>query len=84
MHVMLPGIFGLRMCLHCPDCNSDHTDPQVQDQDLNACTDYLGSNAKAMGGYAGLATGAIFAAEYQGEGTPHAHGFVASSLARPR
>ena len=29
-----------------------------------------------MGGYAGLATGAIFATEYQGEGTPHAHGFV--------
>ena len=31
---------------------------------------------KSMGGYAGLATGMIFATEYQGEATPHAHGFV--------
>ena len=29
-----------------------------------------------MGGYAGLATGMAFATEYQGEATPHGHGFV--------
>ena len=28
-----------------------------------------------MGGYAGLATGMAFATEYQGEATPHGHGF---------
>ena len=31
---------------------------------------------KSMGGYAGLATGMAFATEYQGEATPHGHGFV--------
>lgn len=31
---------------------------------------------KFMGGYAGLATGLAFATEYQGEATPHGHGFV--------
>ena len=31
---------------------------------------------KLMGGYAGLATGSAFTVEYQGEATPHAHGFV--------
>jgi hypothetical protein len=29
-----------------------------------------------MGGFAGLATGFGFATEFQGDGTPHAHGFV--------
>ena len=29
-----------------------------------------------MGGYAGLATAMSFATEYQGEATPHGHGFV--------
>ena len=29
-----------------------------------------------MGGFAGLATGLAFATEFQGDGTPHAHGFV--------
>ena len=39
----------------------------------------MGSNMKAMGGYAGLATGMIFATEYQGEATPHGHGLVSLS-----
>lgn len=34
------------------------------------------SLGKLMGGYAGLATALAFATEYQGECTPHAHGFV--------
>ena len=31
---------------------------------------------KLMGGYAGLATALAFATEYQGEATPHGHGFI--------
>ena len=29
-----------------------------------------------MGGFAGLATGLVIATEYQGEATPHGHGFA--------
>ena len=29
-----------------------------------------------MGGYAGIATAMAFATEYQGEATPHGHGFI--------
>ena len=75
MHVILPGIFGIRMCLSCPDCNVDHSEP-LSKYVACPCSDYMGSN-KAMGGYAGLATGLCFATEYQGEATPHGHGFLA-------
>eukprot|EP00973_Karenia_brevis_P030831 4252972-Karenia_brevis.AAC.1 len=44
--------------------------------DACACSDYMGCNNKLMGGYAGLGTGLCFATEYQGEATPHGHGFV--------
>ena len=76
MHVILPCIFGVRMCLLCPDCNIDHTDHIEEKLHSSPCMDYMGSNNKAMGGYAGLATGLCFATEYQGEGTHHGHGFI--------
>ena len=76
MYVILPGVFGTRMCFHCLDCNGDSTDIGYMNKDCNACCDYMGHNHRAMGGYAGLATGMAFATEYQGEGTPHGHGFI--------
>ena len=42
-----------------------------------ACQDILGHSTKPMGGYAGLAAAMAFATEFQGNGTPHGHGFVA-------
>ena len=78
MYVVMPALFGLRMCLNCPDCNGDPNEPGSISADFGcqACSDCLGSNGKLMGGYAGLATGLAFATEFQGDGTPHAHGFV--------
>ena len=76
MHVVLPSIFGLRMCFRCPDCNVDRTCFRNETFHSISCQDCLGSNMKSMGGYAGLATGMAFATEYQGESTPHGHGFV--------
>ena len=40
------------------------------------CQDLLGSNAKPMGGYCGLCDALALATEFQGDGTPHGHGFV--------
>ena len=76
MYTILPSIFGIRMCMRCPDCNVDRTDPRNVNDVTVSCQDCMGSNMKSMGGYAGLATGMAFATEYQGEATPHGHGFV--------
>ena len=62
MYVVLPAIFGIRMCFQCPDCANTSS----EFGSTCACSDYLGSNAKAMGGYAGIATAMAFATEYQG------------------
>jgi len=78
MRVILPAIFGVRMCFRCPDCNADSSDPHYQDG-ATPCSDYMGCNGKLMGGYAGIATALCFATEYQGEATPHGHGFVCLS-----
>ncbi len=75
MYVILPTVFGLRMCFMCPDCNADGTDFNSKQEEI-ACSDCMGCNSKLMGGYAGLGTGMAFATEYQGEATPHGHGFV--------
>ena len=45
------------------------------------CQSVFGSNAKLMGGYAGLGQALGFANENQGHGTLHGHGFVALSNA---
>ena len=52
MRVILPGIFGLRMCFSCPDCSSERDEYQYQ-RNAHPCSDYLGCNSKLMGGYAG-------------------------------
>ena len=64
------------MRLNSPRCNGDCNDPNNRRQ-FFGCSDLLGSNHKLLGGFAGIATGLIFATEFQGEGTPHGHGFVA-------
>ena len=78
MYVVLPALFGIRMCLRCPDCNADDGDLAGRSAHFrcNACSDYLGCNSKCLGGFAGLASGMASATEFQGEGTPHGHGFV--------
>ena len=76
MYTILPALFGIRMCMRCPDCSVDRTDPRNFNNVTVSCQDCMGSNMKSMGGYAGLATGMAFATEYQGEATPHGHGFV--------
>ena len=62
--------------MRCPHCNVDRTDPRNVNDVTVSCQDCMGSNMKSMGGYAGLATGMAFVTEYQGEATPHGHGFV--------
>ena len=76
--MVLPALFGIRMCFQCPDCNADSDEVGAGSVEFEcaACSDYMGCNSKLMGGYAGLATGMGFATEFQGEGTPHGHGFV--------
>jgi len=77
MHVIIPACFGVRMCFTCPHCNADHNDPNFdRTKETFGCGDLLGCNHKLMGGFAGIATSMAFANEYQGEGTPHGHGFV--------
>ena len=49
MYVVLSAAFGVRMCLHCPDCNADVA---VFSEAHESCSDYLGNNHKSMGGYA--------------------------------
>ena len=57
------------MCFNCPHCNGDN-------DAAHPCQDVFGSNAKPMGGYVGLADCMGFATEFQGDSTPHGHGFV--------
>ena len=61
------------MCLLFPDCNAD---VHVDDRNFSSCSDYMSCNHKAMGGYAGIATAMVMATEFQGDGTPHGHGFI--------
>ena len=75
MYVVLAATFGVRMCLRCPHCNIDGTDPNKRTK-VMGCSDLLGCNSKLMGGFAGLAVAMIFSNEFQGEGTPHGHGFI--------
>ena len=65
--VILPNLYGLRMCPDCPHCvESD-----------SPCMDTYGSNATAMGGSGGRADALIGAVEAQkSEGVLHLHLFV--------
>ena len=44
---------------------------------MSSCSDIMGNNHKCMGDYVGISTAMAFANEFQGDGTPHGHGFVA-------
>jgi hypothetical protein len=81
LYVLLPAAFGIRMCSRCPHCNVDEKDPDFRrssaKEPVCACQDIAGHSTKPMGGYAGLAAAMAFATEFQGNGTPHGHGFVA-------
>ena len=79
MYIVLPALVGLRMCLNCPHCNADADQRCCSKAKVFACQDYLGSNMKPHGGFAGLAAAMGFATEFQGDGTPHGHGFVSLS-----
>jgi hypothetical protein len=74
MKIVVPAALGLRMCLHCPDCNLD---VDAHNDTFASCSDYMGNNHKSMGGYAGIALASAFANEFQGDRIPHGHGFVA-------
>ena len=77
IRVLLPAAFGVRLCFNCPHCNADDLDEFLMEAPAtHPCQDCFGSNAKPMGGFAGLADTLGFATEHQGEGTPHGHGFV--------
>ena len=73
------------MCFHCPYCNEEEYDGVARDVlrahsfvkvGRRGCQNNLGNNGRISGGYAGLAQGMAFANEYQGEATPHGHGFI--------
>ena len=53
--VVLPSIYGLRMCPRCPHCAKGG----------NPCMDSFGSNATAMGGAAGRCDAMVAAVESQ-------------------
>jgi hypothetical protein len=77
MYIVIPGAFGMRMCLNCPDCNMDTSDPDGRyDAKYCSCQDLCGNNNKLLGGYAGIAQSLAVATEFQGDGTPHGHGLV--------
>ena len=73
------------MCFQCPFCNEEQYDGIAKDV-VNAhqshsigkagCQNLFGSNARLQGGFAGIAQGLAFATEFQGDGTPHGHGFL--------
>ena len=72
MKVILPNLYGLRMCPHCPHC--------VTTQD--PCMDMFGSNATPMGGSAGRADAMVGAVEAQkAEGVLHLHLFLFLQMA---
>ena len=67
VRVVLPCLFGFRMCPHCPHC-AKGDDP---------CMDAFGSNATSMGGCAGRCDAMIGAVESQkADGVLHIHCFL--------
>ena len=78
MRVVLPNLFGMRMCFACPLCNFDDADLDFTPT-VHRCSNCFGCFQKLMDGYAGLATALAFAVEYTKDGSPHGHGLVALS-----
>eukprot|EP00973_Karenia_brevis_P086622 12012237-Karenia_brevis.AAC.1 len=63
--VLVPELFGVRMCLSCPPCNNDANDPQLNKKIYRfGCSTCRGANHKVMGAYQGIATSIGFAVEY--------------------
>ena len=67
MRVVLPALYGLRMCPQCPHCAMSE----------NPCMDIFGSNATPMGGSLGRADALVGGIEAQkAEGVLHMHFFL--------
>ena len=65
--VVLPSLYGFRMCPECPHCCDD----------AHPCMDIFGSNATPMGGAAGRGDAMVGAVEAQkAEGVLHVHLFL--------
>ena len=65
--VVLPSLFGFRMCPDCPHCS----------QGADPCMDSFGSNATPMGGCAGRCDAMVGAVESQkADGVLHIHLFL--------
>eukprot|EP00973_Karenia_brevis_P028488 3926660-Karenia_brevis.AAC.1 len=56
MRVVVPALFGIRMCFACPLCNCDDADLDFKPSTVQSCSNCFGCTQKLMGGYAGLAT----------------------------
>ena len=70
--VVLPSIYGIRMCPRCPHCAKGEA----------PCMDSFGSNATAMGGAAGRCDAMVGAVESQSaDGVLHVHLFLFVQMA---
>ena len=70
--VVLPSIYGIRMCPRCPHCAKGAA----------PCMDSFGSNATAMGGAAGRCDAMVGAVESQSaDGVLHVHLFLFVQMA---
>eukprot|EP00973_Karenia_brevis_P078530 10902667-Karenia_brevis.AAC.1 len=55
--VVIPTLFGVRMCFSCPDCNVDANNPDLKEKLYRfGCSTCRGVNNKLIGGYQGVAT----------------------------
>ncbi len=63
---VLPRLTGLRMCVDCPNCNTDES--------TQPCANIFGHNMMPMGGVLGLGMALGGSVEYQGNDNPHFHG----------
>ena len=68
VQLLLQGIFGLRTCLFCPQC-------QLSGEEA-FCADLCGNGAKLEGGAFGRCVAGFFAIESQKAGALHVHGHV--------
>ena len=72
--IVLPRIFGMRMCPYCPYCN--HNQRTEVDFEPRPCQDMFGSSMLAVGGFCGGCDAMGGAVEHQHDGNPHFHGHV--------
>jgi len=82
VRVILAYITGMRICLHCPSCNSERLDETSAvrkgiHSERRACQNKFGKNARIMGGTFAMAESLAACTEHQGNDTPHIHGLMA-------